>query len=71
MKLINDEHQNGNIYSGTSFNGEEYCVFEDLQEENPRYYGWTGTWENHDNAQHIDFKSLEHAERFFELGGSS
>lgn len=63
MKRINCNHANGNVYQGSGF-----TIFEDTQELYPRYYGWVGTWDDHDTAEHFDYSSLEDAEN--DLGES-
>jgi hypothetical protein len=52
------EHTNGTIHHGNGF-----TVFADNQngENDIRVYGWLGTWEDHDSAQHIDFDTVEDA----------
>lgn len=62
MKCVNNDHKNGRIWEGDGF-----MVFEDTQEAKTRYYGWLGTWEDHDTAKHIDFDSLDEAESALSL----
>ena len=60
MRCVTDDHENGKIYEG-----DGYMVFEDTQEAVPRFYGWLGTWDDHDTAvkknECYDFDSLEEA----------
>jgi hypothetical protein len=39
-------------YSSEVRNGIMISVFEDTQEDQPRYYAWVGSWEDHDRATH-------------------
>jgi hypothetical protein len=57
MRKVSD-NANGNVYYDAQSN---VSVFEDTQQETPRYYAWVGDWDAHDHAHHIDGDSLLHA----------
>jgi len=57
MKKVSD-NANGNVYHDSKTN---VCVFEDTQQETPRYYAWVGDWSRHDYATHYSGDTLSEA----------